>query len=101
MDKFGNPMDNWAISDVIESIQKFYHEMNFDNTVSGWLRHSANVMLMKKCSQFAKAECSRVQKVDQGELFVSHINVSARHDPRDKMKPMTAPHRTLEKQAVT
>ena len=56
MEKFGNPMANWALDAVIESIQKFYHEMNFDNTVSGWLRHLANVMLMNKCSRFSKAE---------------------------------------------
>ena len=55
MEKFGNPMANWALDSVIESIQKFYHEMNFDNTVSGWLSHSKNVMLMNNCSRFAKA----------------------------------------------
>ena len=32
-------MANWALDAAIESIQKFYHEMNYDNTVSGWLRH--------------------------------------------------------------
>ena len=40
MDKFGNTMAHWALDAVIESIQKFYHEINFDNTFSGWLRHS-------------------------------------------------------------
>ena len=50
MEHFGNPMANWALDAVIESIQKFYHEMNFYNTVSGWLRHSENFMLMNKCS---------------------------------------------------
>ena len=100
MEKFGNPMANWVLNTVIESIQKFYHEMNFDNTVSGWLRHSANVMLMNKCIRFEKSECSCVKKVAQEEQFVSHIVVSARHNPGDNMKPTAAPQQTLEKQAV-
>ena len=29
MEKFKNPMTNWELNAVIESIQKFYHEMNF------------------------------------------------------------------------
>ena len=65
MEKFGNPMANWALDAVIESIQKFYNEMNFDNTVSGWLRHSEKFMLMNKCSRFAKTEYSRVIIVAQ------------------------------------
>ena len=60
MDKFGNPMANWALDAVIEYIQNFYHEINFDNTISGWLRHSSNVILMKKCSRIAKAEYGRI-----------------------------------------
>ena len=50
MDKFGNPTANWELDALIESIQKFYHEMNYYNIVSGWLRHSENVMLMNNCS---------------------------------------------------
>ena len=60
MDKFGNPTANWELDALIESIQKFYHEINFDNTVSGCLRHSENVILVNKCSIFSKAEYSRV-----------------------------------------
>ena len=60
MENFGNPMSNWALDAVTESIQKFYHEINFDNTVSGCLRHSENVILVNKCSIFSKAEYSRV-----------------------------------------
>ena len=33
MGNFVNPMATWALDAGIESIQKFYHEMNFDNTV--------------------------------------------------------------------
>ena len=94
-------MANWALDAVIESIQKFYNEMNFDNNVSGQLRHLENVMLMNKCSRFAKTEYIRVRKVAQEERFVSHIDVSARQDPGDNMKPTAVPQRTLEKQAVT
>ena len=36
----------------------------------------------------------------QEERFVSHIDVSSRHDPGDNMKSTTVPHITLEKQAV-
>ena len=50
MDKFFNPMANWALDAVTEFIQNFYHEMDFDNNVSGWLRHLENFMLMNKCS---------------------------------------------------
>ena len=95
MYRFCNPMANWALDAMIESIQKFYHKMNFDNIVSGWLRHSKNVMLMNKCRKSAKAEYSRVRKVAQEERFVSHINVSARHDPGDNTKPTTVPQRNL------
>ena len=57
-------------------------------------------MLVNKCSLLSKAEYSCVQNVAQEEQFVSHINVSARHDPGDNMKPTTVLQKTLEKQAV-
>ena len=57
-------------------------------------------MIMNKCSPFEKAGYSCVRKVDQEERFLIHINVSARQDPGNNIKPTTVPQRTLEKQPV-
>eukprot|EP00957_Ditylum_brightwellii_P195067 14862633-Ditylum_brightwellii.AAC.1 len=29
------PMANWALDGIIELIQKYYHEMNFDDSLEG------------------------------------------------------------------
>ena len=49
--KQGEPMMNWALDSLIETVQKYYHKMNFHTGKgNGWLKHSAHVMLMSKAS---------------------------------------------------
>ena len=51
-DNQGNPMANWAMDGLIETVQKYYHKMNFHTGKSdGWFKHSAHVMLMSKASR--------------------------------------------------
>ena len=57
MDSQGNPMANWALDSLIETIQKYYHKINFNNGKSnGWLKHSLHVMVMSKASRIIMEE---------------------------------------------
>ena len=45
----GEPMANWALDGLIETVQKFYHKMNFHTGKSNrWLKHSEHVMVIVK-----------------------------------------------------
>jgi hypothetical protein len=57
VDRNGAPMANWPLDGVIELMQKFYHEMAFENNDIGWLRHSSHIMLK---SEQGQAICSKV-----------------------------------------
>jgi hypothetical protein len=66
-DKSGNPMANWSLDGIIELIQKFYHQMKFQNTDIGWLNNSPHVMLMNKAQRFAGDEYQRRNMKDMLE----------------------------------
>ena len=51
VDKQGDPMENWAMDGLIETVQKYYHKMNFNTgKANTWLKHSSHVMVMSKAS---------------------------------------------------
>ena len=59
MDSQGNPMANWALDSLIETVQKYCHKMNFNTgKTNGWLKHSLHVMVPSKASRIVMEEYS-------------------------------------------
>jgi hypothetical protein len=58
-DNKGNPMAHWSLDGIIELIQKYYHQMNFDNSEEGWITNSPHIMLMNKARRFSEEEYKR------------------------------------------
>ena len=73
-DNQGNPMANWAMDSLIETVQKYYHKMNFHTGKSnGRFKHSAHIMLMSKASRIVAEEYSKLRATeDRDAKFVDH-----------------------------
>ena len=103
LSKQGKPMANWALDSLIETVQKFYHKMNFHTGKSnGWLRHSAHVMVMSKASQIIMEEYSQINsKEDKDSKFVDHTDSNLKTSKGYKnTKPSSTPKQTRESCAV-
>ena len=77
-DSQGKPMGNWALDSLIETVQKYYHKMNFHTGKSnGWMKHSSHVMLMSKASRIVIEEYSCLQSNENKDLqFVDHCDTN-------------------------
>jgi hypothetical protein len=67
-DKHGNPMACWALDAIIELMQRYYHKMDFQNTVEGWRIHSGNIALITKSIQFSSNEYSKIENADNAKF---------------------------------
>jgi len=67
-------MANWAMDSLIETVQKYYHKMNFHTGKSnGWFKHSAHIMLISKASRIVAEEYSKLRATeDRDAKFVDH-----------------------------
>ena len=76
LSKQGEPMANWALDGLIETVQKYYHKMNFHTGKgNGWLKHSPHVMIMSKASRIVIKEYSRLNSTeDKDSKFVIHLS---------------------------
>ena len=74
VDKQGDPMANWAMDGIFETVQKYYHKMNFNTgKANTWLKHSSHVMVMSKASHIVMEEYSRLNNAeDPDSEFVDH-----------------------------
>ena len=79
-------MANWALDGLIETVQKYYHKMNF-HTEKGnrWLKHSLHVMIMRKASRIVMEENTHLNSTeDKDSKFVDHqdnnINTARGHN---------------------
>eukprot|EP00957_Ditylum_brightwellii_P015907 1198096-Ditylum_brightwellii.AAC.2 len=73
-------MANWALNGIIKMIQKYYHAMNFDNTIKGWMQHSENVTLVRKYTWFVQTEYNKSGKEGQEATLINHIDFSPKTD---------------------
>ena len=73
-DSQGEPMLNWALDSLIETVQKYYHKMNFHTGKSnGWLKYSSHVMVMSKVRWIVMEEYSCLNNTDdRDKRFVDH-----------------------------
>ncbi len=74
-DHQGDSMANWAMDCLIETVQKYYHKMNFHTGKSnGWFKHSAHVMLMSKANRIVVEEYSKLSGTQERDAkFVDHV----------------------------
>jgi hypothetical protein len=100
-DKRGNPMANWALDALIELMQRYYHKMNFTNTIEGWKLHSGNISLIATSIQFSTNEYTKVQSTDQmSTKFVDFVDYDETRDVDNRRKATKVPLRELEKQLI-
>ena len=102
-DHQGDPMANWAMDSLIETVQKYYHKMNFHTGKSnGWFKHSAHVMLMSKASRIVVEEYSKVNGTeDRDSKFVDHQDQNLNTTKAIKnTKNSSIPRRERESSAV-
>ena len=74
VDKQGDCMANWAMDGLLETVQKYYHKMNFNTgKANAWLKHFSHVMVMSKASCIVMEEYSRLNNVeDRDSKFIDH-----------------------------
>jgi hypothetical protein len=96
--KTQEPMANWALDGIIELMQKYYHKMNFANTLEGWTRHSGNVALIAKSIQFTTNEYPRA--VDANTFNENNINLKDDRDAGRNKRYTTTPQRQKERLMV-
>jgi hypothetical protein len=102
-DKKGNPMASWALDAIIELLQRYYHKMNFDNTLEQWKLHSGNFALTAKSIKFVKVEYSRLSDSDNSDAKYVDLKDDY-HNGRDAgycKKGMKVPARILERQLIS
>ena len=102
-DKQGDPMANWAMDGLIETVQKYYHKMNFNTgKPNAWLKHSSHVMVMSKASSTVMEEYSRLNNVeDHNSKLVDHKDTNLKTMKGVKsVKNSSSPKREREACAV-
>ena len=89
VDRFKNPMANWAQDDLLEHIQPKYHTMPFS--------HSHHLVAKKRCLKFVQHKFTRVsRKRDYSEMMSDPSN-----DPVKVRKATSVPRRQPEKDAIS
>ncbi len=93
-------MSNWALDGLIELIQKFNHKMNFKNdSLEGWMQHSAHLQLNNKCIRLAMTEYQRVFN-EQGRRNKFGDGNENDYDPGRNRKSTSVPRRAQEHKAI-
>ena len=96
----GRNMANWPLDGLIELIQKFYHKMNFKNdSLEGWMQHSAHLQLNNKSIRLAMTEYNRVFSEDGRRNKFGDGNENDL-DPSKNRKPTAVPRRAQEHIAI-
>ena len=93
-----------ALNSLIETVQKYYHKMNFHTGKSnGWMKHSSHVMLMSKASRIVMEEYSCLQSNENKDLkFVDHCDTNLKAGKGTKaVKGSSNPKRERESCAVS
>ena len=96
-------MANWALDSLIETVQKYYHKMNFHTgKTNGWLKHSSHVMVMSKASRIVMEEYSRLNSADDRDTpFVDHQDTNLKTGKgANAVKNSSNPKRERESCAV-
>ena len=97
-------MANWALDSLLETVQKYYHKMNFNTGKSnGWLKHSSHVMVMSKASRIVMEEYSRLNGSDNCDTrYVDHQDTNIKVGKGQKtVKSTSNPKRERESCAVS
>ena len=89
LDKYKNPMANWAQDDLLEHIQPEYHTMPFS--------HSHHLVAKKRCMKFVQHEFTRVSRKRDYSEMMSDPSV----DPAKVRKATSVPRRQPEKDAIS
>jgi len=95
--KGGRPSAHWALDALIESIQRYYHNMGFANTLEGWNTHSANALLVYRSQNFAAKEYANVHSAEENDD--RYINLKDTAD-KNRTKRTTEPKREAEWAAI-
>ena len=96
-------MANWAMDGLIETVQKYYHKMNFHTgKVNAWLRHSSHVIVMSKASCIVMEKYSWLNNVEDQDLkFVDHKDTNLKTMKGVKsVKKLSSPKHEREACAV-
>ena len=92
-------MVNWALDSLIETVQKYYHKMNFHTGKGhGWLKHSSHVLVMSKVSHTVVEEYSCLNSVeDKDSKFVDHQDSNLKQSKmHNNTKPLSTPRQAKE-----
>lgn len=78
VDGQGDPMGNWVLESLNETVQKYYHKMNFHTGKSnGWFRYSLHMVVISKASRVVMEECSHLQSTkDKDTHFIDHSDMN-------------------------
>ena len=89
VNKFKNPMANWAQDDLLEHIQPEYHTMPFS--------HSLHLVAKKRCLKFTQNEFT----CESRKRDYSEMSADTNTDPAKVRKATSVPRRQPEKDAIS